>query len=120
MDSHLNVMKESLEIARVLYKPTPKAEGLVLRLCGLFDTPLPNGVSITSLSFKEGSLIIGGLSVKELVRCDNHCCIEVHWYPNLSVSTEDDPFCSVFALRYKSLEKLCREVEKVFVALQAK
>lgn len=105
--------KEHLEIARILYKPTPKVEGLVLQLCDLFDKPLPNGVTITSLTFKEGALTLGNLSVKELIRGGQHCGVEVHWYPDFNASTKIDPFCSAFILRYNSLEKLYREVEKV-------
>ena len=110
--------KEHLEIARVLYKPSPKVEGLVLKLCDLFDKPLPNGVTVTSLTFKEGALKIGGLSVKELIRGGQHCGIEVHWYPDFTLSTKTDPFCSAFILRYNSLEKLYREVEKVLSAMR--
>ena len=105
--------KEHLEIARALYKPTPKVESLVLKLCDLFDKPLPNGVTITSLTFKKGALTLGDLSVKELIRGGQHCGIEVHWYPDFTKSTKTDPFCSAFILRYNSLEKLYREVEKV-------
>lgn len=105
--------KDCLTIAKSLYKPSQKVEGLVLKLCGLFDKPLLNGVTITSLTFKEGALKIGGLSVKELIRGGQHCGIEVHWYPDFTKSTKTDPFCSAFILRYNSLEKLYREVEKV-------
>lgn len=105
--------KDYLTIAKALYKPSPKVEGLVLKLCDLFDKPLPNGVTITSLTLKEGALKIGGLSVKELIRGGQHCGIEVHWYPDFTKSTKTDPFCSAFILRYNSLEKLYREVEKV-------
>lgn len=105
--------EDYLRIAKALYKPTPKVEGLVLKLCDLFDKPLPNGVTITSLTFKEGSLKIGNLSVKELIRSGQHCGVEVHWYPDFTLSTKTDPFCSAFILRYNSLEKLYREAEKV-------
>ena len=110
--------KDYLTIAKALYKPTPKVEALVLKLCDLFDKPLPNGVTITSLTFKEGALKIGGLPVKELIRGGQHCGIEVHWYPDLTLSTKTDPFCSAFILRYNSLEKLYREVEKVISHLR--
>jgi len=110
--------KEHLEIARALYKPTPKVETLVLKLCDLFDKPLPNGVTITSLTFKKGALTLGGLSVKELIRGGQHCGIEVHWYPDSTLSTKTDPFCSAFILRYNSLEKLYREVEKVLSSMR--
>lgn len=110
--------KEHLEIARALYKPTPKVEAVVLKLCDLFDKPLPNGVAITSLTFKKGALALGGLSVKELIRGGQHCGIEVHWYPDFTKSTKTDPFCSAFILRYNSLEKLYREVEKVLSAMR--
>ena len=105
--------KDYLTIAKALYKPSPKVEGLVLKLCDLFDKPLPNGVTITSLTLPKGALKIGGLSVKELIRGGQHCGVEVHWYPDFTKSTKTDPFCSAFVLRYNSLEKLYREVEKV-------
>ena len=105
--------KEHLEIARALYKPTPKVEALVLKLCNLFDKPLPNGVAITSLTFKKGALALGGLCVKELIKGGQHCGIEVHWYLDSTLPTKTDPFCSAFILRYNSLEKLYREVEKM-------
>ena len=110
--------KDYLTIAKALYKPSPKVEGLVLKLCDLFDKPLPNGVTITSLTLPKGALKIGGLSVKELIRGGQHCCIEVHWYPDFTKSTKTDPFCSAFILRYNSLEKLYREVEKVLSAMR--
>jgi hypothetical protein len=105
---------DHLKMARLLYKPTLKVEGLVLQLCELFDKPLPNGVTITSLTFKKGALTLGGLSVKELIRGGQHCGVEIHWYPNFKLSRQSDPFCSAFVLRYNSLRKLCRETEKVF------
>ena len=110
--------KEQLEIAKALYRPTPKVEALVHKLCDLFDKPLPNGVTITSLTFKEGALKVGDLSVKKLIRGGQHCGIEVHWYPNFTLSTKTDPFCSAFILRYNSLEKLYREVEKVLSSMR--
>ena len=110
--------KDYLTIAKALYKPSPKVEGLVLKLCDLFDKPLPNGVTITSLKFKEGALTLGGSKVKEVIRGGQHCGIEVHWYPDFTLSTNTDPFCSAFILRYNSLEKLYREVEKVLSAMR--
>lgn len=85
----------------------------MLKLCDLFDKPLPNGVTITSLTFKEGALTLGGSKVKEVIRGGQHCGIEVHWYPDFTLSTNTDPFCSAFMLHNNSLEKLYREVEKV-------
>jgi len=117
----IKTMKEGhLKMARLLYRPTPKVEAIVLELCDLFDRPLLNGVVITSLSFKKGALNIGGLMVKEVVRGGQHCGVEVHWWPNHAISTKSDPFCSAFSLRYNSLQKLYREVEKVIVAMQPK
>lgn len=110
--------KEHLGIARALYRPTPKVEALALKLCDLFDKPLPNGVAITSLTFKKGALTLGGLSVKELIRGGQHCGMEVHWYQDSTLSTKTDPFCSAFILRYNSLEKLYREVEKVLSSMR--
>ena len=110
--------KEHLEIARALYKPTPKVEALVLALCELFDKPLPNGVVIRELTFKENHLKLCGLNVRTIVRGGQHCGIEVHWYPDFTLSTKTDPFCSAFILRYNSLNKLYREVEKVLSSMR--
>ena len=103
-----------LNTARQLYRPTNKVEKLVLELIRLFDTPLPNGVHVTSISFKEKYLKVGDLYVKEVEREDSHCAILVHWYPNNSISTTSDPFCSAFILKYNSLQKLYKEVKKAF------
>jgi hypothetical protein len=105
--------EDYLSIAKALYKPTPKVEGLVLKLCDLFDKPLPNGVTITSLTFKEGSLKIGNLSVKELIRGGQHCGIEVHWYPNFNVSTKNDPYCSAYILHNHEIRKLIHHVNHI-------
>lgn len=109
--------QEYLDIARVLYKPTPKVEEVVLMLCDLFDTPLANGVTVDSLTFNKGALRLCGLSVKKIVRGGQHCGIEVHWYPNYSISSTKDPFCSAFVLRYNSLLKLYKKVKKTISTL---
>ena len=109
--------QEYLNTARALYKPTPKVEALVLKLCNLFDEPLSNGETITSISFDEKVLKISGLFVKKLIRGGQHRGIEVHWYPNHNISTQSDPFCSAFILRYNSLEKLYRETIKIISQL---
>ena len=114
----LGMRKEYLETAKALYRPTSKVEAIALKLCDLFDKPLPNGVTVTSLTFKKGALVLDGLSVKELIRGGQHCGIEVHWYPDFTLSTKTDPFCSAFISRYNSLEKLYREVEKVLSAMR--
>ena len=64
----LGLRKEYLETAKALYRLTSKVEAIVLKLCGLFDKPLLNGVTVTSLTFKKGALPLGGLSVKEPIR----------------------------------------------------
>lgn len=109
--------KDYLTIAKALYKPSPKVEALVLKLCDLFDKPLPNGVTITSLTFKEGALTLGDLSVKELIRGGQHCGIEVHWYPDFTLSTNTDPFCSAFILTYEELTTIYSKLSKVFTTL---
>lgn len=111
--------KVAIKLARILYRPTPKVEELVLKLCDLFDKPLPNGVTINSLTFKENALKLGGLSVKEIIRSDEpHMGVEVHWYPDFNISTKQDPYCSAFVLRYNSLNKLYREIEKALSTMR--
>lgn len=114
-----NMRQDYLKIARALYKPTEKVERLVLKLCDLFDEPMPNGVTITSIEFKEGALKVGNLSVRELVRGGQHCGVEVHWYRDHKLTTKSDPFCSAFILKYNSLQKLYREVDKQLSLIKA-
>lgn len=109
---------EHLETARALYKPTPKVEALVLKLCDLFDEPMPNGIAIDTLSFRENALKLSGLCVKKVIRCENHLGVEIHWFPRWDISTTEDPYCSAFALRYNSLEKLIKKLEEVFSLLR--
>lgn len=106
--------QEHIAIARQLYKPTPKVEQLVLEICDLFDKPLPNGVTIDVLRFNGSYLTIGGLSVSFIEREHSHSGILVHWEPKYDISNRKDPYCSAFILRYNSLLKLKRELEKVF------
>lgn len=108
---------KDLETARALYHPTPKVEALVLKLCDLFDKPLPNGVTINGLRFDSCKLKVCGLIVKSIVREKTHCGVLIHWYPNFTISTTTDPFCSAFILRYNSLQKLYREIEKIISSL---
>ena len=111
-------MKDNITIAKKLYNPTPKVEKIVIELCKLFDTPLPNGITISSLSFQKGKLkLCKELDVKEIVRSNDHLFVEIHWYPMPSISTTSDPFCSAFVLRYNSLLKLYKEIKKVFSSL---
>ena len=112
--------KEHLEVAKAIYKPKPKVEAIVLKLCDLFDKPLSNGVVINGLRFDNSHLKIGDLTVKWVYRVENHCGIEIHWYPDYKISTKSDPFCSAFMLTEKEVAKLYREVEKVLSSMRAK
>ena len=103
-----------LETAKLLYHPSKKVETIVTNLITLFDTPLPNGVKVTEITFEHNALPLCGLQVKSVEREDSHCAILVHWYPNYSISTTSDPFCSAFILKYNSLQKLYKEVKKAF------
>ena len=103
-----------LNTARQLYHPTNEVEKLVLELVRMFDTPLPNGVQITSISFKEKYLKVGDLYVKEVERENSHCGILIHWYPNHHLSRRDDPFCSAFILAEKELKLIYNKVKGQF------
>ena len=112
--------KDHLNIARALYHPTKEAEALVLKMIELFDKPLPNGVLINGLRFDDSHLKIGDLIVKRVVREENHCGVEIHWYPDYTRSTKSDPFCSAFILTQSELSTIYREVEKALSMMRAK
>lgn len=109
--------KRDLETARTLYRPTPKVEGLVCKIIDLFDKPLSNGVTIKDIEFKKGHLKLGGLDVKSINRVNAFYWVEIHWYPDFNISTTSDPYCTLYALKYNSLQKLYREVEKVLTEM---
>ena len=115
--SKRNMNEKLLTLERTLYRPTPKVEGLVLKLCELFDKPLNNGITITYLSFKPNFLKLGDLMVKSIERENSHSAILVHWYPNKTISTKNDPFCSAFILTPKELSKLYDAMKETFKSM---
>jgi hypothetical protein len=102
----MDISKET----EMLYHPTKEVKELGLKLCELFDNSIVNGIRIDS-----GRLMIDGLSVKSILRVDNHCMVEIHWYPNYDISTQRDPFCSVFSLTQEEVSKIYEKVKKVYL-----
>jgi hypothetical protein len=93
-------MKLSKEV-ETLYHPTKEVKELVTKVCELFDKSIVNGIRLDS-----NRLAINELKVKSVVRVDNHCMVEIHWYPDYNISTQSDPFCSIFSLTYEEITKI--------------
>lgn len=91
----------------MLYHPTKEVKELGLKLCELFDNSIANGIRIDS-----SCLEIDGLKVKSILRVDNHCMVEIHWYPNHDISTRRDPFCSVFSLTQEEVSKIYEKIKE--------
>ncbi len=66
--------------------------------------------SLTRIHF-DSKLKLGGLKVR-YIETDPLSVILVHWEPIYNLSTRRDPYCSTLILRYNSLQKLYREVQK--------
>lgn len=98
---------KDLETARVLYKPTPMAEALVLNIIDLFETK-----KINNLTFQR-PYQIGECIVRLLEMEDSFCGLLIHWEPNYKLSTHSDPFCSAFMLDETELMDLYTEIQKL-------
>ncbi len=98
--------KELSFIRSALYHPSANKIKLVDSLVECMKN-YAKGVSITDISFKEGAIRLGGLSVKS-IEIDPHEIggVLVHWYPDYKVSTKSDPFCSAYVLSLAELRKL--------------
>lgn len=93
------------EMQRKLYHPSDKVADITERIHDLLVDS-----SVTRIDF-DGALELGGLKVK-YIETDPLSVILVHWEPIYNLSTRRDPYCSTLILRYNSLQKLYREVQK--------
>ena len=105
--------KELSFTRRALYHPSAGKIKLVNNLIESMKS-YAKGVEITDITFKEGTLMLGGLSVKR-IEIDPHEVggVLVHWYPNYKVSTKSDPFCSAYILSLSELRKLISRVDEL-------
>ena len=102
------IEKEHLETARLLYHPSKEVEGLVVRIVELLEKRNVNGVR-----FDNSSLKLNELTVRMILIEHSHCVLSVHWEPNPTISTTQDPFCSAFILTYEELNTIYSKLSKV-------
>ena len=111
--------QKELANVRLLYRPSWRVESIALEVIQMFDKPLSNGIIIDSISLKEGALSLAGLKVKKIVRDKKYQgAVEIHWFPDYTISTTSDPFCSVFMLKYHSIQKLSKWIKKFYTNLE--
>lgn len=105
------IEKEHLETARLLYHPSKEVEGLVVRIVELLEKHNVNGVRMD-----DSSLKVGDLTVRMIVIEHSHSVLLIHWEPNPTISTTQDPFCSAFILTYEELNTIYSKLSKMFAA----
>jgi hypothetical protein len=103
------IEKKHLETARLLYHPSKEVEGLVVRIVELLEKHNVNGVRID-----DSSLKLDELSVRMIAIEHSHCVLTIHWEPNPTISTTQDPYCSAFILTYEELNTIYSKLSKVF------
>lgn len=102
------IEKEHLETARLLYHPSKEVEGLVVRIVELLEKHNVNGVRMDNSSLK-----VGDLTVRMIVIEHSHSVLLIHWEPNPTISTTQDPFCSAFILTYEELNTIYSKLSKM-------
>ena len=97
-----------------LYKATPLKLQLVDELIELVKhsfTGVFSGIEVNEMTFKDTFLKLGGLQVK-MIEIDPQEVggLLIHWYPNFSISTQSDPFCSVYMLTPREIRRIIKKV----------
>ena len=109
--------KEQLKQTRVqLYKATPLKLQLVDELIETFKA-IPNRfeVEMTSITFVDKKLILNDNMAVKTIEIDPQeiGAILVHWFPNFNISTQSDPYCSIYMLSVNEIKKIHRRLKKI-------
>ena len=96
--------KNISEEARRLYHPSDDVVELTLLIENLIENE-------EKVAFPYG-FKIDGLSVN-FVEIDEFSHVLVHWHPNFSMSTQNDPYCAALILKPKDLRRIYREVARI-------
>lgn len=101
------------EIRKKLYKVSDDTLLLVSKvretLTHLFPKVEVNGIRIDSNQLKIGDLYV------QMIEIDPQTLgsILIHWYPNHEVSTQSDPYCSIYMLTENEIKHIWRYLKKV-------
>jgi hypothetical protein len=78
-------------------------------LTHLFPKVEVNGIRIDSNQLKINDLYV------QMIETDPQVlgCILIHWYPNYKISTQSDPYCSIYMLTEKEIKNIWRYLKKV-------
>lgn len=110
--------------AKLLYKPTEKKLDKVISLYSkmksngihflVFDKSLKlDGVAL----YSSHKITCDGLGIRFIEVEQSHCFILVHWYPNYKVSVRRDPFCSIFSISERSIDRLSKYFDEAYDGL---
>lgn len=107
--------KEQLKQTRVqLYKATPLKLVLVDELIYSIKHCFGDKVEINGFDFKDTFLKLGKLQVRKVeIDPQEIGAVLIHWYPNHTISTQDDPYCSAYMLSINELRKLIKTLQSV-------
>lgn len=109
--------QELTDIRVRLYKATPLKLQLVDELIELVKhsfTGVFSGLEVNEMSFVNTFLKLGGLQVK-MIEIDPQEVggLLIHWHPNFSISTQSDPFCSVYMLTPREIRRIIKKVSEL-------
>lgn len=98
--------EKNLELIKKIYKPSK----LQMRWVNFIKKLLEQkGVNV---SYAEKSIKISGLYLKGVYLEDTHSQVRVEWFPDYTISTNSNPFCSAYMLNVRELRLLYNVLEK--------
>lgn len=95
-----NIKKKHLEVIKKIYGPSPLQMRWVMKIKSLLEG---KGADI---HFTDRTINIGGLYVRGVCLEDTHTQVRVEWFPERTISTNSNPFCSAFILSVRELRLL--------------
>lgn len=106
--------KKLTEIRTQLYKATPLKLQLVDKLISLIKGCFGDKVETNGIRFDSGNFKLGELSVN-MIELDPQEIggVLVHWYPNFRISTNNDPYCSVYMLSTYEIRKIINRINRI-------
>lgn len=106
--------KKLKEIRVQLYKATPLKLQLVDKLISLIKGCFGGKVETNGIRFDSGNFKLGELSVN-MIELDPQEIggVLVHWYPNFRISTNNDPYCSVYMLSTHEIRKIINRINRI-------
>lgn len=101
------------EIRKELYRVSDDTLLLVNKvretLINLFPKVEVNGIRIDSNQLKINDLYVQMIEIDPQVLG----CILIHWYPNHKISTQSDPYCSIYMLTEEEIKDIWKYLKKV-------